>query len=103
MASRPARGGWIEIAQKGELLRLDVGPVPRGAGGLKSDGQITEVGEVTSRPARGGWIEIDETVATVSGGIVSRPARGGWIEMLFSTMSERTMESRPARGGWIEI
>ena len=58
-ASRPARGGWIEIRDGGRP------PPPREG----------------SRPARGGWIEIG------SGGALkamsaSRPARGGWIEII---------------------
>ena len=61
LASRPARGGWIEIASLRQLK-------PAAA----------------SRPARGGWIEmLTELVGIYVE--VSRPARGGWIEMFSET------------------
>ena len=33
--SRPARGGWVEIAYVGFYDGVTVGPAPHGAGGLK--------------------------------------------------------------------
>ena len=56
--SRPARGGWIEMARP-----------------------FFQCGDAGwSRPARGGWIEII-LLMDENDPIVSRPARGGWIEM----------------------
>ena len=55
--SRPARGGWIEIATCKDVALWD-----------------------SSRPARGGWIEIIR-VSSARAPIWSRPARGGWIEI----------------------
>ncbi len=103
-ASRPARGGWIEIFT------------------TLSDNQAI----VRSRPARGGWIEIRAEPRAPVLGAESRPARGGWIEIhRCKRLLHRTsrpaphgagglksfyrgnpppvLVSRPARGGWIEI
>ena len=56
--SRPARGGWIEMARP-----------------------FFQCGDAGwSRPARGGWIEII-LLMDENDPIVSRPARGGWIEI----------------------
>ena len=56
-ASRPARGGWIEIFW--QIILFLIG---------------------ASRPARGGWIEIWK-VSKRRPYWASRPARGGWIEI----------------------
>ena len=57
-ASRPARGGWIEIRPAAPLCP-----------------------ETASRPARGGWIEISGIPTPAPPADMSRPARGGWIEI----------------------
>ena len=59
VTSRPARGGWIEIAFCRIVSSTTPSPVPRGAGGLKSENLLTKGrAALASRPARGGWIEI---------------------------------------------
>ena len=59
VASRPARGAWIEIENS-------AGNVP--CRGL-------------SRPARGAWIEIGIVMPISARMVSSHPARGAWIEM----------------------
>ena len=58
LRSRPARGGWIEITSTGNGWKGQKGPVPQGAGGLKSLYAVNIDGISMSRPARGGWIEM---------------------------------------------
>ena len=79
-ASRPARGGWIEIS-KLRQARL----------------------QNPSRPARGGWIEMMMAALNEPSRSMSRPARGGWIEIVYTNPNSVFRGSRPARGGWIEM
>ena len=74
-ASRPARGGWIEICT------VMIKPMI-----------------ITSRPARGGWIEIGEKSRAFAI-CTSRPARGGWIEIVFfaELWDGRTVPPRKGR------
>ena len=58
-ASRPARGGWIEIFVYFVCCLYHAGPAPHGAGGLKCFASTLAFPPFESRPARGGWIEID--------------------------------------------
>ena len=58
LLSHPARGGWIEIGERGQLRRAEPGPTPHGVGGLKWAVYEREILRHQSHPARGGWIEI---------------------------------------------
>ena len=100
--SRPARGGWIEIAGMASRLPYQEGPAPQGAGGLKFAADVLTRYRAESRPARGGWIEILKHLLLFDWA-KSRPARGGWIEILLFQLKRSQKRSRPARGGWIEI
>ena len=74
LESRPARGGWIEIALAGIEPSIE-----------------------QSRPARGGWIEITLTSPRISLGW-SRPARGGWIEMAAAKRGHAQCAVPPRKG-----
>ena len=80
LASRPARGAWVEIL----ILIDEIGVLrraPQGARGLKfvALGIYKFVKE--SRPARGAWVEISPFYSYPFA-IRSRPARGAWVEIL---------------------
>ena len=79
-ASRPTRGGWIEICTAAGALTAGHSPAPPGAGGLKSAHGAIFCGCIASRPTRGGWIEIWVRIKPPSSSW-SRPTRGGWIEI----------------------
>ena len=57
LRSHPARGAWIEIAERGN-----------------------ESAAAKSHPARGAWIEIS-TIFFPTRTMTSHPARGAWIEI----------------------
>ena len=72
--SRPARGGWIEMAEN-----------------------VYRTRHVRSRPARGGWIEM-LSVLVFEDSDVSRPARGGWIEILVRPDAPHNARVPPRKG-----
>ena len=102
MASRPARGAWVEI-----LILID------------------EIGVLQSRPARGAWVEIMKVTVvgkshrgrapqgarglkyidsgTLKDSEESRPARGAWVEISIPALTHNQYPSRPARGAWVEM
>ena len=59
--SLPARGAWIEIFVELMTIFYTFGPVPYGAGGLKSPPAVETVGVSKSRPVWGEWIEMRST------------------------------------------
>ena len=77
-ASRPARGGWIEIATGSSTRSTRRGPAPQGAGGLKSRMGRKALRCKGSRPARGGWIEISSRPDTLRTAAV--PPRKGRVD-----------------------
>ena len=58
VASRPARGAWIEMDLTRAAWLTASGRAPRGARGLKLPVIENVVESIVSRPARGAWIEI---------------------------------------------
>ena len=86
LKSRPARGGWIEIARYPSCGWKQHRPAPHGAGGLKSACGGGLVGSVRPAPHGAGGLKYVMN-ALNTGGFQSRPARGGWIEILVSSSS----------------
>ena len=77
--SRPARGEWIEIPERGYLPLKTTGLAPRGASGLKS--RHLSADEIAQCLAPRGASGLK--FPGIHGGMPvhwSRPARGEWIE-----------------------
>ena len=64
MASRPARGAWVEIAIFSYWVDANKRRAPQGARGLKSVGLRGVRLPTLSRPARGAWVEIALSIAS---------------------------------------
>ena len=123
--SRPARGAWIEIVAKVNILIPSFSRAPHGARGLKFIPSFIRRIFGRSRPARGAWIEISRKKGTTSPALSRAPhgARGlksrTWprtssaacraphgargLKYGLLDLINGSVASRPARGAWIEI
>ena len=75
MASRPARGAWVEITKITSTCKMYM-----------------------SRPARGAWVEIIWVLFLLLS-MKSRPARGAWVEMNPNPATKTDMISVAPRKG----
>ena len=75
VASRPARGAWVEI--------------------LKTPPSVKSWSP--SRPARGAWVEI-YIIRYEMELKLSRPARGAWVEMIKNVSPNQSIIVAPRKG-----
>ena len=95
--SRPARGAWIEMPSKTTRCWTTSSRAPRGARGLKwrTAAKSKKINSRAPRGARGlKW----PYKSGVAGAKRSRPARGAWIEIPVTVKKELFQKVAPREG-----
>ena len=98
LQSRPARGGWIEMALNPLFQHPAWSLAPRGAGGLKFIQFPNHGTSDRSRPARGGWIEIPSCVSIFAASVSLAPRGAGGLKLEFKVRDVKNRSVSPREG-----